>query len=146
MYCEKQDVINDFKSLTVSDTSIITNHKLDDIIEEESNYIDSYISQRYVIPITSPKARNILKRICVFRVSERIKNIIEVKSNATQVNSEEKNSNTYVRTPNHDLVDIAKGKMLLIGATLKSNDLGVKSFTSKKSGTCAFFDVNKQQW
>lgn len=150
MYAVKQDILNDFKSLTISSTgTVITDSKLNDIIEQESDFIDSYLTTRYVVPVCEydyPKAFNVLKRICIFRVSLRVKNIIEVKSDATQQNSEEKFAGNMARTPNDDLMDIVSGKMILIDVPTKNANLGVSSFTSKLSGTCSKFDVNKQQW
>jgi phage gp36-like protein len=149
-YCEKSDILADFKSLSIeSSGTVVTTGQLEFLIEEESDFIDGYITQRYVLPILQddyPKAFNILKRICVFRVSERVRNKLEVKSNATQATSDEKFKDNRVRTPNDDLMDVVNGKLILIDVPTKSKELGVASFTSKTKGTCSVFDVNKQQW
>jgi hypothetical protein len=146
MYCERQDVINDFKKLDVAASgTIITNAKLDELIEQESNYIDGIISKRYITPvdeINSPVGFSILKRICVFRVSLRVKNILEIRSDATQLNSEEKFTQNGVRTPNDDLQLIVSGKLLLPDVQRVSSSLGIKSGNSE----CNPFSVNKQQW
>jgi hypothetical protein len=150
MYCTKQDIIDDFKSLSIENSgTVVTTSKVEEWIGQESSFIDGYISQRYALPIdesTYPSAFNVLKRICIFRVSQRVRNVIEVRSDATQVNSQEKFLDNRVRTPNDDLMEIVKGKLVLIDVPTRSNTLGVASFTSKASGTCAKFDVNKQQW
>jgi hypothetical protein len=150
MYCEKQDIINDFKSLEIQNSgTLVTTLKVEEWIEQETSFIDGYISQRYILPITEssfPSAFNVLKRICIFRVSQRVRNVIEVRSDATQVNSQEKFLDNRVRTPNDDLMEITKGKLVLIDVPTRSNSLGVTSFTSKSKGNCAKFDVNKQQW
>lgn len=149
-YCEKSDVLADFKSLKIEASgTVITDAKLDNLIDEESDFIDGYITQRYVLPVNEisyPKAFRVLRRICVFRVSERVRNILEVKSNATQATSDEKFRDNRVRTPNDDLMDIVNGRLVLIDVPTRSKELGVASFTSKSKGTCALFDVNKQQW
>jgi len=149
MYCEEQDIIDDFKDLVVSSSSIITNAKLQEWIDQESSYIDARISLKYVTPIDqilSPEAFKILKRICIFRTSLRVKNVLEVRSDASQANSEEKFADSAVRRFEKDLQMIADGNLPLIDATPKDSRKGVSSFTSKASGNCAFFDVNKQQW
>jgi hypothetical protein len=150
MYCAKQDIIDDFKSLSIENSgTVVTTAKVEEWIDQESSFIDGYISQRYILPIveaTYPSAFNVLKRICIFRVSQRVRNVIEVRSDATQVNSQEKFLDNRVRTPNDDLMEIVKGKLVLIGVPTRSSTLGVASFTSKASGACAKFDVNKQQW
>jgi hypothetical protein len=146
MYCERQDVINDFKKLDVAASgTIITNAKLDELIEQESNYIDGIISKRYLTPVdevNSPVGFSILKRICVFRVSLRVKNILEIRSDATQLSSEEKFTQNGVRTPNDDLQLIVSGKLLLPDVQRVSSSLGIKSGNSE----CNPFSVNKQQW
>jgi hypothetical protein len=150
MYCLKQDIIDDFKSLAIQSTgTLVTDAKISSWISQETDFINGYISQRYILPITEssfPSAFNVLKRICIFRVSQRVRNVIEVRSDATQVNSQEKFLDNRVRTPNDDLMEITKGKLVLIDVPTRSSSLGVTSFTSKSKGNCAKFDVNKQQW
>jgi hypothetical protein len=148
-YCSEQDIKDDFKDLVVSESSIITTAKLAEWIAQECNVIDSYVSLRYQTPVIeadSPLAFSVLKRIAIFRTSMRVRNVIEVRSDATQVNSEEKFTNNKVRDFESDLKNISKGTMPLVDAILKDNKLGVSSFTTKSRGNCAFFDVNKQQW
>ena len=150
MYCTRQQVINEFKQLQIKETGTLITHALiDEWIEQESEFIDSYISARYITPVSSldsPKSLKVLARIAIFRVTERVKNKLEITSNATQLNSAEKFTQNYVRTPNDDLNAIRKGDMNLVDAKLKSSDLGVGSFSTKNKGNCAFFDVTKQQW
>ena len=56
--------------------------ELEELISQESAYIDARVSVKYATPILSesyPNAFLILKRICIFRVSDRVRNIIEIK-------------------------------------------------------------------
>jgi len=146
-YCVKADVLADFKALKVEDTdTAITTAKLNAIIDEETAYIDGCLAVRYVVPITAPAhAMLILKRICVFLVAERVKNILEVKTGSNQVESDQKQPFNSVRTPKNDLDDIAKGKIILIGVPLASSKLGVSSFNTDN---CVkhVVDVTRQQW
>jgi len=148
-YCEKSDIEAEFKATIFCSTSAITPAQLIEWIEQESNYIDARIGVRYTTPIisyNSPKSFSLLKRICLFRVSERVKNKLEVKSNVSQKDSEEKYIENYVRTPNDDLAAIAKGTLLLSDATLiNTQGAGVSSFTSDLCNP-HLFDVRKQQW
>jgi hypothetical protein len=150
MYCVKQDIIDDFKSLAIqSSGTLVTDAKINAWIAQEADFINGYISQRYILPITEalyPSAFNVLKRICIFRVSQRVRNVVEVRTDATQVNSQEKFLDNRVRTPNDDLMEITKGKLVLIDVPTRTSGLGVTSFTSRNKGNCAKFDVNKQQW
>lgn len=146
-YCTQADIEMDFKGLVISNTAVITPALITEWIEQESNYIDARIGLRYIVPVTAGAAAlSILKRIAIFRVGERVKNKLEVKSNVSQKESEEKYIENYVRTPNDDLTAIAKGTLLLSGATLiNTQGAGVSSFTSDLCNP-HLFDVRKQQW
>lgn len=154
IYCTTEDVQAEFPALVVGtgdDGAVITEDLLEDWIQTESAVIDGYVGQRYVTPIyqsVSPNSFLILRRICIFRVGQRVTNKIEVKSNVTQKNSEEKFEQNYVRTPNSDLDKIAKGNMLLSDAVLIEKNQGVNSFMADTTDCKekAFFDVGKQQW
>jgi len=148
MYCSKKDIEADFKGIEFNDTSAVKPSELNEWITQESNYIDARVGLRYVVPIdetTHPEAFSLLKRIATFRVSERVRNVIEIKTNVTQKESGEKYKKNEVRTPNDDLDMIAKGLLLLKGVQLLSKDAGVSSFNVD---TCQsnVFDVSKQQW
>lgn len=147
-YCVQADIEKEFPALSFSGTTKVTTTALGDWIDQESAYIDSRIAVRYITPVTAgAEAMKVLKRICIFRVSERVKNAIEVKSNVSQADSEQKYTQNYVRTPNQDLKDIAEGKMILIGATLVNQGGSVSSF---EAGTdeenCHTFKTDEQQW
>lgn len=148
-YCTVQDIRDDFKDIKIDSTSACTDAWVSDVITQESDYIDAKIGLRYVTPIvqaTYPQAFNLLRRICIFRVSERVRNKIEIKHNATQQReSDEKFKDNPVRTFNDDLEDIVKSNLGLPGVpTLTQNGL-VNSF-AVDSGKEAFFKTDKQQW
>lgn len=147
-YCEQADIEADFKAITFNADTAITPAKLNAIIEEESNYIDARVGLRYVVPVVKadyPEAFSILKRICVFRVSDRVRSVIEVKDGITQKESNEKEKDNRSRTPNDDLDLIIKGLLLLKNVPLISKGSGVNSFNVD---ACVehVFDVRKQQW
>jgi hypothetical protein len=147
-YCTKTDILADFKNIKIDSTTSVTPSSLNEIIEQESNYIDARIGVRYVVPIveaTYPVAFSLLKRICIFRVSDRVRNILEIKTGVTQKDSDEKYKDNNVRTPSDDLEMIAKGDLLLPGVPLVTANAGVNSFNVD---TCVqhVFDTSKQQW
>jgi len=147
-YCETADVKSDFKKITFDSESAVTPAKLTEWITQESNYIDARVGLRYVVPIdktTYPEAFSLLKRIAIFRVSERVRSVLEVKTGTTQKDSDEKAEKNFVRTPNDDLELIVKGLLLLKGVPLISASAGVNSFNVDQ---CVphVFDVRKQQW
>lgn len=151
-YAVNQDVIDEFKGLVVASSgTTVTSSQLTEWISQESNYIDGVISRRYVAPVSSgtyPEAYSILKRICIFRVSERVKNKIEVKSNVSQLDTEQKYTENFIRTPNHDLESIAKGNLILKDVPLisASGDSGSSCGPTCDVTTCHTFDVSEQQW
>ena len=149
MYCSRQDIIDDFKKLDIAASgTVITEAKLDALIAQETNYIDGMICSKYITPVvvgTSPIGFSILKRVCIFRVSLRVRNILEIRSDSTQANSEEKFADNKVRTPNDDLDMIAQGKLKLPDAQRRSSSLGIQS-GSNQAGECNPFKVGEQQW
>lgn len=147
-YCTRTDILADFKGIKIDDTTAVTPKSLNEIIDQESNYIDARIANRYQLPISEeayPVAFSILKRIAIFRVSDRVRNILEIKTGVTQKDSDEKYKKNEIRTPNDDLDMIVKGDLLLIGAPLVATNGGVNSFNVD---TCVkhVFDTSKQQW
>lgn len=148
-YCEQSDIEADFKNITFDTTTAVTADQLSDWIDQESVYIDARIGLRYAIPVVQnlyPNAFILLKRICIFRVSERVRNKLEVKTNVSQKqDSDEKYEKNRVRTPNDDLDLIIKGLLLLKDVPLLSAGSGVSSFNTDIAYVHKF-DVGKQQW
>jgi phage gp36-like protein len=146
-YCTVANIKSDFKGLQVetSGTTISTD-EAQEIIDQTSAYIDGRIGVKYVTPVTEGAAALlILKAICIYICSERFKNILEVKTGAAQMDSDQKQSKNIARTPKDDIDLIVKGLLLLDGATLQGTKQGVSSFNSDE---CIehVIDVTKQQW
>lgn len=147
-YCTRTDILADFKNIKIDDTTAVTPKSLNEIIDQESNYIDARVGLRYVVPIDElvyTVAFSILKRIAIFRVSDRVRNIIEVKTGITQKDSDEKYKDNKIRTPNDDLDMIVKGLMILKDVPLVNLDSGVNSF-NVDAGVEHVFNTSKQQW
>ena len=157
-YCTTDDIIADFKGIKfapydpapgATNTST-TLERLEEWIDEESAFIDGVISKIYQLPIdliAFETAALILKRICIFRVSARVKNKNELKEEVTQRNSDEKYLQNFVRTPNDDLTAIGKKNLLLPGVPEIDDSGGFNSFASDSTGCCGpTFNTCKQQW
>lgn len=144
MYCLVQEVRDEFAGITIASSGTkVTETNVYDWIAQESAFIDACISNRYAISIDStisPISFLVLKRIAIYRVSERVKNKIEIKTSVDQTSSEEK-SFVQTRTPNSDLKDIMSGKIDLPDAVLVSSTGSVYSH-----GCEGFFRVDEQQW
>ena len=144
MYCSVQDVRDEFAGIVIASSGTkVTESQVSEWIDQESAHINACISNRYQIPIvqgTSPISFLVLKRIAIFRLSERVKSKIEIKTSVEQSSSEEK-SFVQTRTPNSDLKDIASGKIDLPDALLVSDGGSVYSH-----GCEGYFKVDEQQW
>ena len=82
-YCTKTDIEADFKGISFGTDQAVKASELNTWIEQESNYIDARVSLRYISPVDAtlyPEAFSILKRIAIFRVSDRVRNVIEIKT------------------------------------------------------------------
>lgn len=144
MYCTLQEVKDEFAGITIASSGTkMTESQVNAWVAQESAFINSCISNRYRIPVveaTSPISFLVLKRIALYRVSERIKNKIEIKTSVEQTSSEEK-SFVQTKTPNSDLKDIASGKIDLPDAELISSGGSVYSH-----GCEGYFRTDEQQW
>lgn len=143
-YCTLEDIQSDFAEIIFDADSKVTDAKVDDYIASESNYIDSYISSKYAVPVVeanSPMAFDLLKRICIFRVSDRIRNILEIKTGDDKINQDVKGQS---RTPSDDLKKIIDGKLRLIDAPLATTDDGLSYGVTDASYKP--FSLNQQQW
>lgn len=144
MYCILSDIQSDFGDITFDADSKVTDTKVDEFIVSESNYIDSYISSKYAVPVVeanSPSAFALLKRICIFRVSDRIRNILEIKTGDNAINQDVKGQS---RTPSDDLKKIIDGKLRLIDAPLATTDDGLSYGLTDSSYKP--FSLNQDQW
>ncbi len=145
-YCTIADIEADFKGITFAASgTTISIDEAQAIIDQTSAYIDGRVGLKYVTPVTGTGALLILKAICVYICGERVKNILEVKTGAIQVESDKKQMNNIARTPKDDLELIVKGLLLLDGATLRGSDQGVSSFNSDNCVQHTI-DVRRQQW
>jgi hypothetical protein len=148
MYSNTQEIEGEFKATQFTASSAVTLNQVTDWIKQETAYINGMISRRYVTPVASTyeEAFLILKRICIFRVCERVKNKLEVKSAVTQTDQEVKAPN-FIRTPNQDLKDIVDGNLILRDVPLVSQTGGIGSYCEPDCDTssCHTFD-GSQQW
>lgn len=126
----------------------MTSNQVVEWIKQETAFINGRISARYVTPVASTyeEAFLILKRICIFRVAERVKNKLEVKSGNAQTDQEVKSTN-FTRTPNADLKAIVEGDLILKDVPLVSTTGAVSSWCEPDcdSDDCHTFD-GSQQW
>jgi hypothetical protein len=148
VYSNISDIEAEFRSTQFTSSSAVTSNQVVEWIKQESAYINGMISVRYVTPVASTyeEAFLILKRICTFRVAERVKNKLEVKSGLSQTDQEVKAPN-FTRTPNSDLKAIAEGDLILRDVPLVASGGAVASSCDPDCipEDCHVFD-GSQQW
>jgi len=142
-YSALADVQNEFKKMTFDSTTSITDTQVNDWIAQADAEIDSIVGLRYIVPITGVNSLLILKRISVEIVAERIKDVLEVKTDE-KVSQNIRNINK-VLTARDKLKLISTGDMLLSDALIAGSNAGVTSFTSS-NGVEHKFRAGEDQW
>lgn len=144
MYCNLDDIKADFGKVDFTATSKVTSDQVESFITSESAYIDAYISSKYKTPVdenNSPQSFALLKRICIFRVSDRIRNILEIKTANQNINQDVK---SQTRSPSDDLKMIIDGKLRLSDCELATTDDGLSFGVIDQAYKP--FNLNDQQW
>lgn len=129
-YCDVDAIKAEFKSITFTGSdAAVTTADVEEFITQASNEIDSRLSIRYAVPVTAgTSALSLLKQICTWIVSSRIKDITEVKEVNENADQDVKSD---LGTRARKMLDqIVNGEINLIGATLASSSAGVTSYVS----------------
>jgi hypothetical protein len=146
-YCADSDVIGEFKSLTVTATSVVTTAKLAEWIAQASAEIDGRLSTKYVVPITGTNSLSIMKNICTWLVADRASKVMELQATAP-IQSDVKVIKVGTGTAKDArcmLEDIMENRLVLVDATLKSTSGGIQS----RNVSCNQrhqFKRNRDQW
>lgn len=150
-YCLKADIEAEIKDLTLSASSIPTEAQVTAFIDQESARIDSYLINRYEIPITGTQSLLILKRICIALVSWRVSDIISTRKLQSLPNgmiSQDVSGATAYKQAIKDLEAIMRGDMSLVDSLVKNSNAGSSLFASGNLETDyqANFKINEKQW
>lgn len=118
-YCTTDLVQADFKELPLTTTSLVKIADVTQFIVEADALINSYVGQRYTVPVASGNALELLKLYSRSLVTARIKRLLEVK----QEKNTDANQNVVgvLLSPSMVmklLADIRDGSLALAGATL----------------------------
>ncbi len=131
-YATNAQVASEFKSITFSSSSTVTNTEVDRFIDEADAEINSVISGKYVVPIVqvdSPESFKIVRMISIWLVADRVRQIMQVKpisfSNVEQ-GTRPSNSAAAARKL---LEKIRTGGIELDDAELASINQGFRSFS-----------------
>lgn len=130
-YCTNAQVSSEFKGITFSASSSITDTEVDRFIEEADAEIDGKVSQVYTTPITGTVSLIIVRTISIWLVKDRINKILAVKTGNDEDNqSGEESLGSRARQMLNDIVD---RKLDLPDATLVTASDGVKDYNYANS-------------
>lgn len=117
-YTTKDEIQADFKDTTFDSTSNVKDTEVTQFIVEADSLINSYVSAKYVVPVTAGEGLQTLKLFSRCLVTARIKKLLEVK----QEKNSDANQNVVgvFLSPTQIikmLENIRDDKMPLVGAT-----------------------------
>ena len=147
-YSTVDDIRSDFKDIVFNANSSVTEAEVSKFIDEETAFINSMICSRYQTPVVendSPTAFLVLKRICIFLVSDRVRHVLYTKTGRDASDQDTKGLRSLSRQPRRDLEAIRDGKSKLADAVKVADCIGFDTGTDR---TCEdmTFDTTKQQW
>ncbi len=127
-YCSDTDVASEFKDITFSSGTAVTDTEVDGFIDEMSALIDTYLSNRYEVPvITGTTSLLLLKFICILLVKSRILSILSVKTPQDKTKQDPDGPTLWDRMIKL-LEQIRKGTLPLPDATVLPTAGGMYSF------------------
>lgn len=142
-------VASEFKDITFSSTSSVTDTEVGTFIGEIDEYIDARIGGKYSTPIsdtTSPKSYKILTMISTAIVAEKVRRILEVKDTPSAEASQDGFRPVLSANEAKKMIEqIRKGELILSDATLLSGGDGFKSYNYDNDIEFEF-DVTKDNW
>jgi phage gp36-like protein len=146
-YCQLEDIEREFSGTPFNNSSKVTGDSVNEFISQESANIDGRIACRYQTPLTGSETESlkVLKRICIYRVCERIKPILGVKTQIQQITQVGQARLDSIETPNDDLDRIVDGDLRLVDAVSASTGEGV-DFGETEEEIEPIFARDKVSW
>lgn len=145
-YTTVAEIQADFKSMTFSPTSNVTDSAVTEFIVEADSLINSYVGTVYVVPVTTGDGLNLLKLLSRSLVSARIKRIMEVKQDKNPDPSQ--NVLGVLLSPTavmKILTDIKSQTAALAGAVLLAASGGFFS-ANVSNDVCPRMKKDEKQW
>lgn len=126
-YSVLTDIESEFKDVTFSSTTAVTDDDIDGFIDQADAFIDSSISSRYEVPVTGSSSLLVLQTISILLVKARVLSILSVKT--PQDKTKQDPDGPTLRQQALDMLKAIKnGSLLLTDAVLTSTDGGLTSF------------------
>lgn len=128
-YATVADIANEFRNITFSATSDITDTRVQSFLDEADAEINLCLNNKYITPITGTESLLVLKRIEIAIVAARIASIIELKQAVNQPSNIKQsfNKREYVKLARMHLQDLKDEKLTLTDAELRSGEYGMSS-------------------
>lgn len=146
-YATTSEITDEFKKLEIDAVdSIVDSAKVTRFIDEATAEIDTFISNKYLLPISGASSLLFLKKICIDLVSFRIVKIISIKKavpaskNAYQEILEGK----FYDEAMDKLKMLAQGHITLPDAETQSKS-SIRSYT-KDNNVTPVFKKDERQW
>ena len=127
-YCTLTEVQSEFKNVTFTATSLVSDSDVNAFILQADALINSYVSKRYDLPIDiASEGFQFLKMLSCGIVAERVRSILEVKQATNKDGAQNPRRPLDMQNIMSMLKDIASGKAPLVGVIAPSAGLGVYS-------------------
>lgn len=141
------DVAAEFKSMTFSSTSAVTDTQVTEFIAQADAIIDGRIGLKYTLPVTDTAGLKILKAISIAIVSDRVRDIMKVMTGQAETSQQARprGGSTVPAGPYQMLKDIIEGNLKLGNQALASTVDGISSGTIVDD-VCPVFDADLVQW
>lgn len=145
-YSTLTDIQGEFRSIQFTASSAVTDSKVISFIKQADQYIDAKLSKKYVTPITGTNSLVIINQISTFLVTQRVRNILEVKTAVSDVQQATRSVDLN-KMAEQMLKDIIESVIILPDAVLQSGHGGVDSFNAS-SPECVpnQFQYGRNQW
>ncbi len=144
-YSTKDNVESEFKNVTFDATSKVTETEVDEFIAEADLTVDSFLSRRYVVPVTGVQTLILVRKFSRQLTAARCAPIIGVQTNFERTTNNKEEKSSVISGIMRHLKAISKGEAdLPSDATLKPSKSSGRFVIS--SGETDKFDYDKDQW
>lgn len=129
------DVQSEFKDITFGANGKVTSTEVTEFITQADEEINSYINNRYAIPVSSsisPLASKLVKQLSIWLVTDRISKILKVKSETEKVDQQQNPASLRTRAVKI-LERLRKADQDLVDGEQKNTTLGINSFTESNA-------------
>lgn len=126
-YATVTQVASEFKGITFSASTAVTDTEVSSFIEQADAMINGYVSARYDTPVSGSASLAILQMICIWLVKSRILSILSVKTPQDKTKQDPDGPSLFKQAIDM-LKDIRSGKLVLPDATLSGLEGGMTSF------------------